>query len=91
MHSRTASSFLFTIFWCWLATEIVIAAPPANVPREKRQSPMDMAMNAVAIGVDMVQQGVAGGHAGTTAIGTIQIQYKFANFVRVHENGFARR
>lgn len=76
MHPKTAPLFLFVIFWCWLAAESVIAATPANVPREKRASPMDIAMNAVAIGVDMIQQGVAGGHAGTTAIGTMQITYK---------------
>lgn len=64
---------LFVIFFCIsLATENVFAAPSLTPTREKRSSPMEMVMTGVGMGVDLMQQGVAGGHAGSTSIGTIE-------------------
>lgn len=72
MHRKSVAASAFVLFWFSFALANVLAAPSLNLPREKRQSPMDMLMTGVAVGLDLMQQGVAGGHAGKTAISMIQ-------------------
>lgn len=85
MHSKT----ILVIFCICLTTGDVIATPSSSGSRIKRQSPMEMVMNGVAVGVDMAQQGFAAGHAGQTSFGTVQNRNKFWSFLVEIKHEFA--
>lgn len=97
MYSKRVSAVLFVVLCAWLVTENVTARKhhpmteaPSTEPsaiREKRDSPMDMIAAGAGMAMDVIQQGVAAGHAGSLAIGTnrrkIKTRYIWLSFTNV--------